>query len=387
METESVCTLSEDCAAQEHEADCPKAAPAEETVPAQETEPTEETDPVEGTEPTEETEPTGETQPTDDPTPAEQVQALIDALPDADSVTAENAAALTAQMQEILELYQELDEEEQEQVDITRCLELQYALEEASRPTPLATQSVTYLDANGNSQTATATVVDANTTAWSAGWYVVNSNLTISTCITVSGDVHLILADGCTLTAAVTGSGSSAIGGINVAENVGTLTIYGQSQGTGALTATGGYNQAGIGGGENQSSGLITINGGNVTATGGHYGAAGIGGGYQGSGVSTVTINGGTITATGSDCSAGIGGAMYGSSTVTVTGGTVKATGSSYAAGIGCGYHRQQRQYRDHHRRLCDGCRRWRGFGYFHWPRRSHRLWRRSSKHHPRRGN
>ena len=46
----------------------------------------------------------------------------------------------------------------------------------------------------------TARVVDGSNT-WNGGWYVVNSNVTISSCITVSGSVNLILADGYTLTA------------------------------------------------------------------------------------------------------------------------------------------------------------------------------------------
>ncbi len=36
---------------------------------------------------------------------------------------------------------------------------------------------------------------------WYNGWYVVNGNVTISEPITVSGEVNLILVDGCTLTA------------------------------------------------------------------------------------------------------------------------------------------------------------------------------------------
>ena len=46
----------------------------------------------------------------------------------------------------------------------------------------------------------TATEVTANDTAWDAGWYVVNSTFTIGSRVTVTGDVHLILADGCKLT-------------------------------------------------------------------------------------------------------------------------------------------------------------------------------------------
>jgi hypothetical protein len=73
--------------------------------------------------------------------------------------------------------------------------------------------------------------------------------------LTLNGDVHLILADGCTMN--VTNSKGNGID-IN-----GSLTIYGQTDGTGTLTATGSN-------GIYTSSGTITISGGRVTATGGN---------------------------------------------------------------------------------------------------------------------
>ena len=163
-------------------------------------------------------------------------------------------------------------------------------------------------------------------------WYVVNSDVTIESRITVTGDVHLILADGCTLTASQ---------GINVPSG-GSLTIYGQESGTGALIANGGDYQAGIGGNQGSSTttagnnGSITINGGTVKAAGGKNGA-GIGGGDYGTG-SQITINGGTVTATGGGYGAGIGGG-YGrnGSNITINGGTVMATGGNYGAGVGGG--------------------------------------------------
>ena len=69
----------------------------------------------------------------------------------------------------------------------------------------------------------------------------------------------------------------------------GTLTITDEDK-DGSLTATGGFNGAGIGGGFGGSGSNITIEGGKVKATGGFDGA-GIGGGYKGSG-SDVTISG-----------------------------------------------------------------------------------------------
>ncbi|RHQ97966.1 cell wall-binding repeat-containing protein [Peptoclostridium sp. AF21-18] len=110
------------------------------------------------------------------------------------------------------------------------------------------------------------------------------------------------------------------------------LTIKGNGQ----LTATGGLDGAGIGGGYDGSGSNIIISGGTVTATGGLDGA-GIGGGYRGRG-NNITITGGTVTAIGRRSGAGIGGGYLGSgNNITITGGIVTATGESGGAGIGGG--------------------------------------------------
>ena len=78
---------------------------------------------------------------------------------------------------------------------------------------------ITYIDADGQTKTLTEsyTTVDSNTpTTWSDGWYVAQSDITIGSRVTVSGDVNLILADGCNLT---------VNGGIGV-EDPNSLTIY-----------------------------------------------------------------------------------------------------------------------------------------------------------------
>ena len=217
---------------------------------------------------------------------------------------------------------------------------------------------------------------------WSAGWYAVSGTVTISEPITVSGEVHLILTDGCNLTA------SKGI----VVTNGNSLNIYAQSGSNGTLTATGTTKEnnasAGIGGGtDSADSGSITIHGGVINATGGCVGngqrvAAGIGGGTGDTGGSgsnitiyggkvtavspennggnggagigggggdnnggsgnTIAIRGGTVQATGGDMGAGIGGGNGGKrsgngTNITISGGTVTAIGGSYAAGIGGG--------------------------------------------------
>ena len=117
--------------------------------------------------------------------------------------------------------------------------------------------------------------------------------------------------------------------------STGTLTLKDDSKEAGSLTATGGNNAAGIGGGFQGNGENITITGGTVTATGG-FSAAGIGGGREGKG-ENITITGGTVNATGTD-GAGIGGGNGGvGKNITITGGTVTAAGGFGNAGIGGG--------------------------------------------------
>lgn len=180
------------------------------------------------------------------------------------------------------------------------------------------------------------------------GWYVADSDITVPSRIIISGDIHLILTDGSQLI---------VNGGVQCGEG-NNLTIYGQEESTGELTAQSisGRN-AGIGGGEQEAAGTITINGGVITTNGGDKSAAiGGGGGYQvqtnpggiwtpptytdypGGAGGEITINGGTVTAHGPSGAAGIGGGWKASSgVIMINGGTVVASSASYAAGIGGG--------------------------------------------------
>ena len=121
--------------------------------------------------------------------------------------------------------------------------------------------------------------------------------------------------------------------------STGTLTLKDDSKEAGSLTATGGNNAAGIGGGFQGNGENITITGGTVNATGG-FSAAGIGGGREGKG-ENITITGGTVNATSND-GAGIGGGLLGSGeNITINGGEVTASGGDNwddcGAGIGGG--------------------------------------------------
>ena len=196
-------------------------------------------------------------------------------------------------------------------------------------------KSVSYLDEDGQVQTCSDyTCISTDTTKWNSGWYVAAGTVTINSRITVTGNVNLILTDGCTLT---------VNGGIQVADG-NSLIIYAQSteeKKMGILTAQANNVDAAIGGSDGQDGGDITINGGTVTASATSDGTgAGIGGGDGGSG-GDITINGGTVTASG-DFGAGIGGGNGGfgiggsGGDITINGGTVNAT-ASIGAGIGGG--------------------------------------------------
>ena len=122
--------------------------------------------------------------------------------------------------------------------------------------------------------------------------------------------------------------------------STGKLTLKDDNNEAGSLTATGGFNSAGIGGGYLGDGKNITITGGTVTATGGSSGA-GIGGGREGKG-ENITITGGTVNATGNEDGAGIGGGSSGSGeNITINGGEVTASGGDNwddcGAGIGGG--------------------------------------------------
>lgn len=198
---------------------------------------------------------------------------------------------------------------------------------------------------------ALADDVTANDVTWGSDGGTttmdVTSDVELSNRVEVKGTVTLVLGENTTLTATQ---------GITV-NNGNTLVI----EGTGKLIAIGGVDAtytrrglSGIGGNYGFGTGTITINGGNITATGGSgntdhnddSGGAGIGGSASGNFASeawggTISITGGMVTATGGSGDgyggAGIGGGNGGGCNLTITGGTVTATGGANAADIGGG--------------------------------------------------
>ena len=200
-----------------------------------------------------------------------------------------------------------------------------------------AADQVSYLDKDGKTQSVSNYhVLTGYEIELKTGWYVLSSDIDWDDRVIVSGEVFLILCDDCTLEAG---------GGIDVSKD-NSLTIYAQSAGDrkGVLNADATNSDpyaAGIGSIE-EIAGTITINGVEITAIGGVYGA-GIGSGEAGS-CSSITISGGKVTASGGKYAAGIGSGGEGSvgascGDITITKNVIQVTAKKglNAQSIGCG--------------------------------------------------
>jgi hypothetical protein len=173
-----------------------------------------------------------------------------------------------------------------------------------------------YLDENGQRQLCTNyTTLTSDMTSFGTvnqeTWFVVDGSINFTSTISTAGDVHLILKDNAVMNVG-TESDPFDGDGINVTE--GSISIYGQSTGAdkGQLNI---YAQSGI----NTNNGSVTINGGQVTATGDGTYSVGIN-----TNNGTVTINGGQVTVTGDD-----DGIFTDDGDVTINGGQVTATGNN----------------------------------------------------------
>ena len=170
-----------------------------------------------------------------------------------------------------------------------------------------------------------------NMSTWSDGWYVMSGSGTFTSGIAVTGNVNLLLLNDCELT--VNGS-------IGINEDC-SLTVYAQPQTEGSkpgkLTVNGNSYFPAIG-----NWGSFTVQGGEIIANGGSYGA-GIGGEYAGAAAAIdIAIFDGSITAVGGAGAAGIGGCYQGHGCdVKIYGGSITASGGTYfnvtCRGIGGG--------------------------------------------------
>ena len=202
------------------------------------------------------------------------------------------------------------------------------------------------------------TVVDDTTGTWETGWYVAKGEVTLQS-VMVDGSVNLILADGCELTVS---------DGIAIDEN-NSLTIWGQTANYGSngklivkrVSKSDDHGASAIGGVHDHKydrntfmftpptkAGALTVNGGQIEATGGQttwsigetdaYGVLICGG--DGICVNTFTLNGGSVTAQGAanvriiNQVTNIGGnGIYSVDNIVITGGSVTGIG-----GNGYGY-------------------------------------------------
>ena len=175
-------------------------------------------------------------------------------------------------------------------------------------------------------------------TEWTVGkdntetWCVCNSNLDYNHILFLKGDIHLILADGAEMSVTSTDTNY----GYAVGTNSSSISIYGQTLGTGMLSAIG--KDHGI----FASNGNVTINHCKVTATGSSYGIyanpwdSNCGVTINGSEVSATStlgngIHAGYITISNSKVTANgkSDGFFAAAQSVSITGGEVNATGSS----------------------------------------------------------
>lgn len=177
---------------------------------------------------------------------------------------------------------------------------------------------VSYIDENGLAQTCSEYIILSDgifsPTLYTIGktgydtWYIASGNYTFNTTqLNTKGHVHLILCDGANFTV----NGNSY--GINAADD---LTIYGQSQATGTLTAN---VENASGKALYVSPGNLVVNGGVVSAHGGEYGI------YVNNG--NLTVSGGSINATGTTSGIHVGGNL----TLGWTNTSDRITASSYS--------------------------------------------------------
>ena len=206
---------------------------------------------------------------------------------------------------------------------------------------------------DGVTQTSDRIVINTNAT-------IVLDNVSINTSagtpLEVQGNSATNASDNVTATIKLKGTNKLTTTNINCAglqlSNGANLILENgaaESETVGSLTATGGGTTskggAGIGSGSAGIAGNIDIKSGNVTATGG-YDSAGIGTGGSAGTVGNITIIGGTLKVYGGKYSAGIGsGSMATAGNITINGDAILeevaggSTSSAYAgAGIGAGH-------------------------------------------------
>ena len=133
-----------------------------------------------------------------------------------------------------------------------------------------AVDSVSYMESGTEKSCEEYVLFTDSTTELEDGWYVVSGTVTVPQRISVSGDVSIILCDDAQLTGGA---------GIELTEG-NTLSIYGQTEGSGTLSVTTeNYDKAAIGStGYDNHPGTLNIYGGQIYAESEDYSVPAVGG-------------------------------------------------------------------------------------------------------------
>ena len=224
----------------------------------------------------------------------ESVQDMIDALPDAEKISADNAEEVAMQLEAIDKAKVQLSDEELEQLDFTRYTEVIDALGELSKPV---------LTANGSGDVATAEELKAAIGDGSISTVKMTADITLDATLIVDRMVTLDL-NGCMLK----GSGGSVI----KVEEGGALNIEDNNWG-GSKSRK--FKPDGNGLWKLDENGTESISGGIITGgTGTPMGPVGLtyGGGICVAPGGSLLMTGGTIVGCTAKCGGGVG--LYGDS-------------------------------------------------------------------------
>ena len=224
----------------------------------------------------------------------ESVQDMIDALPDAEKISADNAEEVAMQLEAIDKAKAQLSDEELDQLDFTRYTEVIDALGELSKPV---------LTANGSGDVATAEEMKAAIGDGSISTVKMTADITLDATLIVDRMVTLDL-NGCMLK----GSGGSVI----KVEEGGALNIEDNNWG-GSKSRK--FKPDGNGLWKLDENGTESISGGIITGgTGTPMGPVGLtyGGGICVAPGGSLLMTGGTIVGCTAKCGGGVG--LYGDS-------------------------------------------------------------------------
>ena len=276
----------------------------------------------------------------------ESVQAMIDALPAAEEINADNAEEVEALLEAIDEATVQLFDEELATLDFSRYTEAAAVLGGLSAP---------MLTASGTAEVSTADALTSALADSSISKITLTGNIEISGTLTVDRTVTLDL-NGFVLR--MTGNGSVIRveqGGNLTIEDSNTTTQHKFTPGSNGLwvldetngtkTVSGGVL---TGGNANDGGGVYVKTGGQLTMTGGNIvgcSATGVGGGVYLNGLlgtvdqTAFTMTGGSITGCLTADTGGGGDVNVARGTFTMTGGSITECTSSGSTGNGGGVH------------------------------------------------